>query len=126
MKVLKSSKQEIRSVPRLEATDEADDKAVFQIQVFPREKDLSTRREPASVHTVEPNLYLRRARARLREMSRNFFRNWNHEIGPSPHQTLDSAGQARAHHSAAITLLLVDQRRVHLEDKRQKRTLGST
>ena len=60
MKVLKSSKQEIRSVPRLEATDEADDKAVFQIQVFPREKDLSTRREPASVHTVGQNLYPRR------------------------------------------------------------------
>src|SRR5205807_919090 len=38
VKVLKSSKQKIRFARGLEAANKADDKTVFQVQVFPREE----------------------------------------------------------------------------------------
>src|SRR6266403_2283815 len=123
MEVFKSSQQEIRSMPRFETADEADDKAVFQIRVFPRAK-AAIRHQPASIYAVGQDFYLRRVHARFREVTRQRFGNCNHEIGPSPHETLDPARQRGAHHSAAIALLFVDQRRVHLEDKWQTTTFG--
>src|SRR5437870_8165679 len=113
-------------MPAFGSADEADDEAALQVKTLPHRRTVQPGMEQVRVDGVGQNVNPLGLHPGISQLTREWFRNREHQIGISPDHPFDPTGQRRAGHTGPVVLLFVGEGRVYLEDDRKSTRLNSS